>query len=42
MTRAARWMWFIVEQAALAAFVCMLVLVSAQVFFRYVLQVSVP
>lgn len=35
-------MWFIVEQAALAAFVCMLVLVSAQVFFRYVLQVSVP
>jgi TRAP-type C4-dicarboxylate transport system permease small subunit len=35
-------MWFMVEQAALAAFVCMLVLVSAQVFFRYVLQVSVP
>lgn len=42
MTRAARWLWCIVEQAALAAFVCMLVLVSAQVFFRYVLQVSVP
>lgn len=42
MARAAHWTWFIVEQAALAAFVCMLVLVSAQVFFRYVLQVSVP
>jgi len=31
-----------IEGAALAAFVCMLVLVIAQVFFRYVLQVSVP
>ena len=31
-----------VESLALAAFVCMLVLVVAQVFFRYVLQIAVP
>ena len=42
MTRTARWLWVIVESAALAAFVSMLVLVGAQVFFRYVLEVSVP
>jgi len=42
MTRVARWVWIVVEHAALAAFVCMLVLVGAQVFFRYVLEVSVP
>jgi TRAP-type C4-dicarboxylate transport system permease small subunit len=38
----ARWIWGLVEHLALAAFVCMLVLVVAQVFFRYVLAVSVP
>ena len=37
-----RWLWGFVENLALAAFICMLVLVVAQVFFRYVLQVSVP
>lgn len=37
-----RWIWAVVEYAALAAFVCMLVLVVAQVFLRYVLEVSVP
>ncbi|RPI00374.1 MAG: TRAP transporter small permease [Zetaproteobacteria bacterium] len=37
-----RWIWAIVEQAALGAFVAMLVLVVAQVFFRYVLEISVP
>lgn len=38
----ARWLWGFVECLALAAFICMLVLVMAQVFFRYVLQVAVP
>ena len=38
----ARWLWGLVENLTLAAFVCMLVLVAAQVFFRYVLQISVP
>jgi len=38
----ARWIWRLVESLALVAFVCMLVLVVAQVFFRYVLKVSVP
>ena len=42
MTRIARTLWVLVENAALAAFVSMLVLVVAQVFLRYVLQVSVP
>ena len=37
-----RWLWEFVENLALAAFVCMLILVVAQVFFRYVLQVAVP
>jgi len=37
-----RWLWGFVENLALAAFVCMLILVVAQVFFRYVLQVAVP
>lgn len=37
-----RWVWGAVEYAALVAFVCMLVLVTAQVFLRYVLEVSVP
>ncbi len=34
--------WRVVETVALLGFVCMLLLVTAQVFFRYVLQVSVP
>ena len=34
--------WRVLEVAVLIAFVVMLVLVIAQVFFRYVLQVSVP
>jgi TRAP-type C4-dicarboxylate transport system permease small subunit len=42
MTQAARIVWKTLEVAVLAAFVGMLVLVIAQVFFRYVLQVSVP
>jgi TRAP-type C4-dicarboxylate transport system permease small subunit len=37
-----RWIWVVVEHAALAAFVAMLVLVVAQVFFRYILEISVP
>jgi len=37
-----RWLWGFVENLALAAFICMLVLVVAQVFFRYVLEVAVP
>lgn len=37
-----RSVWAVVERLALAAFVAMLVLVIAQVFFRYVVQVSVP
>jgi TRAP-type C4-dicarboxylate transport system permease small subunit len=39
-----RWQWFWrgIEEAALAGFICMLVLVTLQVFFRYVLEVSVP
>jgi TRAP-type C4-dicarboxylate transport system permease small subunit len=37
-----RWFWGAAERVALSAFICMLVLVTAQVFFRYVLQVSVP
>jgi TRAP-type transport system small permease protein len=42
MARVAHSVWWLVENAALAAFTCMLVLVIAQVFFRYVLAVSVP
>jgi TRAP-type C4-dicarboxylate transport system permease small subunit len=38
----ARLVWGLVEQLAVIAFVAMLVLVVAQVFFRYVVQVSVP
>jgi TRAP-type C4-dicarboxylate transport system permease small subunit len=42
MTKVARLMWKLLEMGVLTAFVAMLVLVTAQVFFRYVLQVSVP
>jgi len=38
----ARWLWGLVEHLALAVFVGMVILVIAQVFFRYVLEVSVP
>ena len=34
--------WKLIEIAALIAFTVMLILVTAQIFFRYVLQVSVP
>ncbi len=37
-----RYIWKILEVVVLTAFVAMLSLVIAQVFFRYVLQVSVP
>ena len=37
-----RFVWKLVEIAALVAFTVMLILVVAQIFFRYVLQVSVP
>ncbi len=42
MTTVSRFIWKTLEIAVLAAFVAMLTLVIAQVFFRYVLQVSVP
>lgn len=42
MAHVARRLWVFIEGVALTAFICMLVLVIAQVFFRYVLQVSVP
>lgn len=42
MTTVSRFIWKTLEIAVFAAFVAMLVLVIAQVFFRYVLQVSVP
>jgi len=42
MRTATRVIWSALEAAALATFVAMLVLVTAQVLFRYVLQVSVP
>ena len=42
MGRVTRTLWVLIESAALAAFISMLVLVVAQVFLRYVLQVSVP
>jgi len=37
-----RFVWKLVEIAALAAFTVMLILVIAQIFIRYVLHVSVP
>jgi TRAP-type C4-dicarboxylate transport system permease small subunit len=42
MRTVARWIWTLVEQAALVAFIGMLLLVTAQVFLRYVMEVSVP
>ncbi len=42
MRNFARSTWNAVEQVALIAFIAMLVLVVAQVFFRYVLAVAVP
>lgn len=42
MQRFLGWFWRTVERIALFTFICMLVLVTAQVFFRYVLEVSVP
>jgi len=42
MRNVARFVWNAVEQVALIAFVAMLVLVVAQVFFRYVLALAVP
>ena len=42
MSNGTRLVWKALELAVLAAFTAMLVLVIAQVFFRYVLQVSVP
>ena len=42
MTTASRWFWILLENVALATFVGMLVLVIAQIFFRYLLQISVP
>jgi TRAP-type C4-dicarboxylate transport system permease small subunit len=37
-----RFTWKLIEIAALVAFTIMLILVTAQIFFRYVLEVSVP
>lgn len=37
-----RLVWRVLEVAVLTAFVVMLTLVTAQVFFRYIMQVSVP
>lgn len=42
MNTLTRFVWKLVEIAALFAFIVMLILVVAQVFIRYVLQVSVP
>lgn len=42
MPRFLGWFWKGAEWLAMAAFICMLVLVTLQVFFRYVLEVSVP
>lgn len=42
MSKGTRLIWNALEVAVLTAFSGMLVLVTAQVFFRYVLQVSVP
>ena len=42
MTKVTRILWKLLEVGVLTAFVAMLVLATAQVFFRYVLQVSVP
>lgn len=42
MTTITRLLWKLLEIGVLTAFVAMLILVIAQVLFRYVLQVSVP
>lgn len=42
MSPLSRLVWKLLEVAVLTAFVAMLSLVTAQVFFRYVMQVSVP
>jgi TRAP-type C4-dicarboxylate transport system permease small subunit len=42
MTKPTRHLWRLLEAAVLTAFAVMVVLVIAQVFFRYILQVSVP
>lgn len=42
MAEPSRHFWRVLEAAVLIALVVMLVLVTSQVFFRYILQVSVP
>ena len=42
MTTLSRRFWSLVEALALVAFIAMLVLVSAQIMFRYLLAISVP
>jgi TRAP-type C4-dicarboxylate transport system permease small subunit len=42
MSAFTRLVWKVLEVAVLTAFVVMLTLVIAQVFFRYIMQVSVP
>jgi len=37
-----RYFWKIMENVVLLVFICMLILVISQVFFRYVLRISVP
>jgi TRAP-type C4-dicarboxylate transport system permease small subunit len=37
-----RYFWKIMENVILLIFICMLILVISQVFFRYVLRISVP
>ena len=42
MSTLTRFVWKLIEIAALIAFIAMLILVVAQIFIRYVLKVSVP
>jgi TRAP-type C4-dicarboxylate transport system permease small subunit len=42
MANILRRLWAVLEGVVLAVFAVMLILVTAQVFFRYILQVSVP